>query len=549
MQQSQAPASDHTGGARGYDGAFIGLAGVGTTSAFPTEYPSPSPVGSFAASGAFADQRYGHRERGDFRGGHVSQYQRRPPVKDRPKSKYAIPGCPSWLLVKTKLGRRFIYNPEEGESFWKFPPDVMRGVVELDRLERERKARMENGENSEPEDETAIAAEELAAAEREAPTTRPTPIGQAENGVQARLDSDEYEEVEVTDDEDEENPSKRQKVEDENGEHPMEFNEDDIAYQLAAMGQDYGLDPGEYGDGQDEGWEEGAEGLPLTEEDSNALFKDMLDDHRISPYTTWEKLIEDGKIIEDNRYTVLTTMKARKEVWGEWSKQRIQRLREQREKEDKKDPRIPYLSFLQMNATPKLYWPEFRRKYKKEAEMRDTKLPDKDREKWYRDYINRLKLPESTLKSGLSALLKSLPLHILNRSTSLGALPPAILTDIRYVSLRPPARDPLIEAYISTLPPAPEQSDILPEEEAELSRQKQGREQREKALAERVKRVQEEKRRQRSALHYSKEKLREGEEEIEKAMKVGKEGLRRSLGGDEAPDLPIISPEADSTSE
>ncbi len=51
-------------------------------------------------------------------------------------------------------------------------------------------------------------------------------------------------------------------------------------------------------------------------------------------------------------------------------------------------PRIPYLAFLQTHATPKLYWPEFRRKHKREPEMRDTKLPDREREKWYREYIS-----------------------------------------------------------------------------------------------------------------------------------------------------------------
>ena len=521
-------------------------------STFQPGYPNWSSLNTFSGPGPFTDYQHGHRGRGDFRRGRVGQFQRRPPVQDRPKSKQTIPGCAPWLLVKTKLGRRFVYNPDKGESFWKFPPDVMKGVVELDRVARERKERIERGEDSEPEEETALAAEELAAAAataREA-STQPSLTGRGEREIAAGSDSDEYEEVEVTDDEDdedEENPSKRRKIEDEQGEQPVEFNEDDIAYQLAAMGQEYGLDPGEYGDGQDEEWEEGAQGLPLTDEDTNALFRDMLDDHHISPYTTWDKVIEDGNIIEDDRYTVLSSMKARRDVWGEWSKERIQRLREQREKEEKKDSRIPYLSFLQKNATPKLYWPEFRRKYKKEAEMGDAKLSDKEREKWYRDYISRLKLPESTLKSDLSALLKSLPLHVLNKSTSLEALPPVILTDIRYVSLRPYTRDPLIEAYISTLPPAPEQSDVSPEEEAELSRQKQERGRRERALAERERRVQEEKRRQKSALQYSKGMLREGEEEIERAMKVSKEGLRGYLEGGEAPKLPNSSREAGST--
>jgi len=43
-----------------------------------------------------------------------------------------------------------------------------------------------------------------------------------------------------------------------------------------------------------------------------------------------------------------------------------------------------------MNATPKLYWPEFKRKFKKEPEMKDPKVVDRDREKYYRDYISRM---------------------------------------------------------------------------------------------------------------------------------------------------------------
>ncbi|KAI9870040.1 MAG: hypothetical protein M1830_004763, partial [Pleopsidium flavum] len=349
-----------------------------------------------------SSQRNGHRGRGDFRGGRGYQDRRRHHPEDRPKSKHAIPECYPWLLIKTKLGRRFVYNPDKDESFWKFPVDIMKGVVEYDRIEREKKEGKERGEESVIEDEATIDAADREAVESHERVTQPS----ATPGEHATLeeDSDEYEEVEVTDDDDEEGPSKRQKTDQSGPEQAVEFDEDDIAYQLAAMGQDYGLDPGEYGDGDGENWEEGMEGLPLTEEDSNALFKDMLDDYTINPYTPWEKIIEEGRIIEDDRYTVLPNMKSRKEVWDDWSRDKILKLKEHREKEERKDPRIPYLAFLQKNGTPKLYWPEFRRKYKKEPEMRDTKLSDKDREKWYREYINRLKLPESTLKSDLSSL-------------------------------------------------------------------------------------------------------------------------------------------------
>lgn len=264
----------------------------------------------------------------------------------------------------------------------------MKGVVEFDRLEREKKLKVPKAEENEVESARAtVEPVEIGA-------TRPELFAasiHATGGVyvaQREEDSEEYEEVEVTDDEDGQNPSKRQKTEEERHDQPVEFDEDDMAYQLAAMGQDNGPDIGEYGEEQDENLED-FEAPALTEEDSKALFKDMLDDYKINPYTTWEKVIEAGQIIEDERYIVLQTMKSRKEAWSEWSCERIQQLKEQREREEKKDPRIQYFSFLQSHASPKLYWPEFRRKYKNEPPLRDSKLSDKEREKSYREYINR----------------------------------------------------------------------------------------------------------------------------------------------------------------
>ena len=268
----------------------------------------------------------------------------------------------------------------------------MKGVVEYDRLEREKRFTEHIDVISKPKDQGVGAVVAPAGGKEEEPVSSAT-VSRDTNIVRGD-DGEEYEEVEVTDDESDENPSKRQKT-DGSREEPVEFNEDDIAFQLAAMGQDYGLDPGEYGDGQDEDLEEGAEGLALTEADATALFKDMLNDYHINPYTTWEKIIEAGQIVEDDRYTVLSNMKSRKDIWAEWSRERVQLLKGQREREEKKDPRIPYLAFLQKTATPKLYWPEFRRKYKKEPELRNAKLSDKEREKAYRDYINRRRTLDS----------------------------------------------------------------------------------------------------------------------------------------------------------
>ena len=161
--------------------------------------------------------------------------------------------------------------------------------------------------------------------------------------------------------------------------------------------------------------------------------------------------------------------------------------------------------------------------------MKDTKLSDKDKEKLYRDHIKRIGMRHSDLKSDLSALLRAQPLTTLNRSTTIETLPSAVLTDLKYISLPPSTRDSLIETYISTLPAAPEGAAASAEENAERAKKRAERERREKALAERERRVQAEKRKQERHLAYGKGRLREEEEEIQRALQVGKEGLRAHL--------------------
>ncbi|KAF2009624.1 hypothetical protein BU24DRAFT_428522 [Aaosphaeria arxii CBS 175.79] len=473
-------------------------------------------------------QRGGHRggARGGHRGDHSSFPDRRRQQEDRPKHRHDIPNCAPWVLVKTKLGRRFVWNKETNESFWKFPSDVMKGVVEFDRKEREKRERRERGEPSDDEDDAAMAEveAELAAAEQEIEEAEVVSV----EGDEGMENEEEYEEVEVTDDEGgdgfhTEQPSKRQRTEEPTEDPGMEMGEDDMAWQLAQMEEMEAMAEG-YGDEDEE------EGLPLTEEDCKALFKELLEDLQINPYTPWDKILDGGALFDDDRYKALPNMKARKECFDEWAREKAQFLKEQKAKQQKLDPKIPYLAFLHAHATPKLYWPEFRRKFKKEPEMKDTKLPDKDKEKLYRDHIKRLALKPSDLKSDLSALLKAQPLASLNRDTTIDTLPQSILTDLRFISLPGSTRDSLVKTYISTLPAAPEGAAASAEEEAEAAKKRAERQRREKALADRESRVREEKRKAEREAAYGKHRLREEEDEIQRAMKVGKEGLRAQLG-------------------
>ncbi len=161
--------------------------------------------------------------------------------------------------------------------------------------------------------------------------------------------------------------------------------------------------------------------------------------------------------------------------------------------------------------------------------MKDAKLSDKDREKYYREHINRLKLPQSTLKADLKKLLESAPLTLLNNSTMVSDLPASVISDVRFISLDPKVRDPFIEAYIQGLAPPPEEGERQEEEDAASKAAKEDRRRRERALEEREKAVAQEKLRQEKKLAYSKARLRDEEREIQLAMQVGKKGLQSQL--------------------
>ncbi|KAI7152974.1 hypothetical protein KC349_g8660 [Hortaea werneckii] len=529
--------------------------------------------------------------------GPKAQYQRdarfdRRNAQDRPRSKHALPGHEPWILVKTKFGRRFVHNTATRESLWRIPDDVWPAVRDFDAWEKQQKEREENAkwaeqelqamrqqskaeeknqradaeegrsrrrrsESLQREDEEAMMAELAAQAEHaeEQDAKNATETVEPQVGETGYDSEGSFEYVEVTDDEegDDEGSEAGQRDRAEPGpaddethqgqaepedEGPVEFGEDDIAYQLAAMGADYGLDEGEYGSPPPEGWSEGAEGLPLSDEDAANLFKDLLDDHHISPYTPWEKLLLDEtptSILHDDRYTVLPTMKARRHVFDDWARHKAAQIQAARAQMEKLDPKIPYLALLSDKASPKLYWPEFKRKFKKEPALLDRKLPDKEKEKLYREHIARLKLPESTRKADVIALLQSIPLRNLNISTTLDSLPQDFLANLQSISLPPRTRDEVLTQYISSLPPPPDAGDILDEKTAEeQERQKNEKVRREAALQERKRKVEEERRKVEKEERFARKGLAEEERELSRAVvgKGSRRGLKAMLGAE-----------------
>jgi len=513
---------------------------------------------------------------------HDSRFDRRN-AQDRPKTKHVLPGHEPWVLVKTKLGRRFVHHLETKQSLWHVPDAVWPAVKEFEDWEKQQKekeanarwaeeelrkmrevskgevggkksdvgdgrSRRRRSESLQREDEEAMMAE--LAAEAEGQDVKSAVKTLEPVAGDTGYDSDgSYEYVEVTDDEGEEGAkstgeASREAAQDDEMQDaaPVEFGEDDIAYQLAAMGEDYGLDPEDYGgnpDDADESWpaddndDDNANGLPISPSEAAALFGDLLNDHHISPFTPWETLIASSNpssILADDRYLVLPTTRARKEVWETWVRDKAAQIQEDRAKTEKVDPRIAYLAFLQEKATPKLYWPEFKRKFRKEAVMGDRALGDKERERLYRELVGRMKLPESARKGDLIALLKGVSRRELNRGTGLEGLPQRVLAHLHFVGLPIAVRDRVVVEFIAGLPPAPEVGDVSDVDREDEGRERAERRRTDEALAERRRLVGEERRQLEKAERFAKRELREGEAELERAMAVPRKGARGVMG-------------------
>ena len=178
-----------------------------------------------------------------------------------------IPGVEPWLQVTTKWRRTFYHNPTTKESYWKLPESI-REAVEKTQIETAR---------------AKLAATEASDSEE---------------------DEDEY-------------------PEEDKEEAPVEFTEEDIAYQLAMMqGENY----------QEDQMQEEEE---LDDNAKRQIFISLLEDKEINPFNTWEN--EMPKMVQDPRYSMLRNTKQRMEIFGEWARARIALIKEEKEHEVKED--------------------------------------------------------------------------------------------------------------------------------------------------------------------------------------------------------------------
>jgi len=178
--------------------------------------------------------------------------------------------------VTTKWRRTFYHNSETGESYWKVP-DSIRAIVEQVQLEAARaNAAPSESEKEEEEDE------------------------------------DEYHEDDFPDE-----PEEQEKG--------LELTEEDMAWQIAQMQEEYGA-------GQEVMMEEEEELDPAAK---RQVFISLLEEKDVNPFNTWEA--EMPKIVHDPRYSMLKNTKQRMEVFEEWTRARISIIKEEKAQLKKED--------------------------------------------------------------------------------------------------------------------------------------------------------------------------------------------------------------------
>jgi len=154
------------------------------------------------------------------------------------------------------------------------------------------------------------------------------------------------------------------------------FDEEDIAWQLEQMAETQpGMDLE----------------MEATMEEKRGVFEEMLTERTVSPYNTWDMHMD--ALVSDPRYLALENTKERRLVYDAWSKRQIAHLQETKHLQPKQDRRLDFLRYIIPLATKKLFWPEFRRRHKKQPAIDKWLVPDREKETLYRQVVEKRKLP------------------------------------------------------------------------------------------------------------------------------------------------------------
>ncbi|KAI8336436.1 hypothetical protein EDC96DRAFT_523993, partial [Choanephora cucurbitarum] len=284
---------------------------------------------------------------------------------NQPKKKQIKKKIPNthWLFVLTPDGYEFYYDRDTKTSVWEMPPELKEPMEELKQLEQ--------------------AEEEEEKKKRE---------------EQKKLE------------EEKERETKRIKLEEEQ-QAATEMTEDDIMWQLQQMGEQdeddmVYIEPEQEPLQQTEEEvkevkEEEAKKTTLSEEECIAQFNQLLEERNISPFAVYS--VEYPQLMTDPRFSLVSQQK-QKALFNKYCNALGERLKHQNKA--KKKPEEEFRELLESKVTEKMYWDDFRRKYKNDPRFKAISAT-REKEAMFKDYVRHELGKPKTGKEAYMDLLRS----------------------------------------------------------------------------------------------------------------------------------------------
>ncbi|KAJ9079359.1 hypothetical protein DSO57_1036185 [Entomophthora muscae] len=152
-----------------------------------------------------------------------------------------------------------------------------------------------------------------------------------------------------------------------------EMTEDDVAYQLAAMGVEMNSPENQFPT------------YELTTQEKAQRFKDLLADMKISAFDPWDQVIP--KIIHDPRFALLPSIKEKKQQFDLYCRD-LAKQPSDRRNDPTFNSKDGYRQLVEEHASLKSSWVKFNKLHF--SDPRSQAVPYKEREKIFMDYLEAL---------------------------------------------------------------------------------------------------------------------------------------------------------------
>ncbi|KAI8982364.1 hypothetical protein BDF20DRAFT_866502 [Mycotypha africana] len=299
------------------------------------------------------------------------------PVVEKKKKhqiKKKIPNT-HWLFVITPEGYEFYYDRENKTSVWEMPEELEEGMALLKKLEEEEKEkqRKEEEEGRKRQLEAEGALEQLEEAKRIKLETGEEGQGQGREAEgEQRQDQAQVQ---------------AQEKEAEEPQEATEMTEEDIMWQLQQMEQDEAEEEAVEVEEKEQKTQPASsttKDSPLSEEECIRRFNELLKERNISPFAVYSA--EYPKLMSDPRFSLIPSHK-QKALFNKYCNALGEKIKQ--EKAHKKKPQEEFKELLEQKVTKKMYWEDFRRKYKNDPrfQLSHSSMTTKEKEALFKDHV------------------------------------------------------------------------------------------------------------------------------------------------------------------